>query len=472
MAVSPTTPEVSTSQGSWLSRFFNPALRGSSHRIEFIAGLTTFVTMSYIIFVNEQILSVTGLDPVALTIGTILSAAIPTLIMGFWADLPWALAPGMGYNALFAFTVVSQNHFPVKAALALVFLDGLMFTIVVAGPWRSRIITGIPLNLKLAAGAGIGLFIAYIGLINSGVVVLSGSGPALGSFNSASVTVAFIGLVLTIALLAFRVRGALLISILGTSVISYVVGKFNTGAGAQLGVSALPTQLNGYIASPDFGRFFAKGAFQMDFGALFNGNIAASAIILFFLTFLITDMMDSLGTFSGLATKLGILDEKGNFPGFGKAFFIDAASGMWGAITGNSTIATFIESSSGVSEGGKTGIASVWTAFFFLLALFFVPLVGLVPTVATTPALVVVGYYMIEPIVKVNFSDPTDAIPAFLALLFMPLTYSIANGMFVGIVSYVVLKLVTGKVKDISVTMWIFGILLLASQILNAVVGI
>ncbi len=451
----------------------HPERVGSSHRTEFIAGLTTFVTMAYIIFVNTSIMEAAGLNPTALVIGTIFSAVVPTIFMGLWADKPWALAPGLGYNALFAFTVVSQRHFPVGAALALVFLDGLAFLLLVSGPWRERIIKGIPMPIKLAAGAGIGLFIAYIGFVNSGIVSLptsAGGLPALGSLSSPTVVVAFIGLLLTGILLAWRVRGGLLIGILLTAAIAWgtAIIKPETRT-ALLGTTPNPKSLSDFIALPDMGTFFSKGVGRIDFPALFSGHLASGAILLFFVTFLVTDMMDSIGTFSGLASKLNILDKDGNFPGSGRALIVDAAAGMWGPLTGNATIATFIESAAGVGEGGKTGLTAIWVAVFFALALFFVPFVGLVPAVATAPALIVVGYLMIEPIVKVGFTDVTDGLPAFLALITMPVTYSIADGMFVGIVSYVILKLIRGRIREVSWVMWLFAALLILAKVLDAV---
>jgi adenine/guanine/hypoxanthine permease len=481
----PATPTPQASAG-WFKRFFDPTTRGSTSRTEFIAGLTTFVTMAYIIFVNTNILSASGLDPKALIIGTIFAAVVPTLVMGLWADLPWALAPGLGYNALFAYTVVLQNKFPVGAALALVFLDGVAFTLIVSGPWRERIVMGIPQNLKLAAGAGIGLFIAFIGFANAGIVKFNSFAdiknnttvpfgdatglPTLGKLNDPAVIVALVGLVITGLLMAWRVRGALLISILGTTLISFIVANIKPETRAVLLPSTPhnPSGLNDFVAWPDLATFWSKGVGRIDFGALFGGNLAVGAVILFFVTFLVTDMMDSLGTFSGLASKLGLLDERGNFPRSGRALLVDATAGMWGPLTGNATIATFIESAAGVGEGGKTGLAAVWTAAFFLLALFFVPFVGLVPSVATAPVLIIVGFLMVEPILKINLSDETEGIPAFLALLTMPLTYSIADGMFMGIVSYVALKLLRGRVKDISVTMWVFAVLLLIAKVLDA----
>ena len=473
--------------------FSNPEARGTTHRTELIAGLTTFVTMAYIIFVNPSIMVgfpgvPTGLDFNALVIGTIFAAAIPTLVMGLWADLPWALAPGMGYNALFAYTVVIQRHIPVGAALALVFLDGLAFTLLVAGPWRERIIMGIPLAIKLAAGAGIGLFIAFIGLVNANVisfgaqqnikvgqvVPFNGFGlPQLTPLNDPVVLVFVVGLIITGLLMTYRVRGALLLGILATTIIAWIASLANPHVRpALLGGTPNPTGLfgaTGLIAWPNFATFWSKGVGKMDFGALFGGHgIASGAILLFFLTFLVTDMMDSFGTFSGLATKLGILDRKGNFPRSGRAMIVDAGAGMWGPLMGTSTIATFIESAAGVGEGGKTGLTAFWVAIFFLLALFFTPFIGLVPAVATAPVLVIVGYLMIEPVVKIGFKDVTEGLPAFLALLVMPLTYSIADGMFAGIVTYVILKVARGKFNEVSWVMWGFAGLLVLAKVLEA----
>ncbi len=480
----PSRAEVAQNAGA-LEGWFRMRERGTTPRIEFLAGLTTFFTMAYIIFVNPDIMSATGMDPVALTIGTILAAAIPTLVMGLWADLPWALAPGMGYNALFAFTVVLGHKVPWQAALALVFLDGIAFTLIVSGPWARAIIEGIPLNLKLAAGAGIGLFIAFIGMVNAGIVQLSvsapqglppGTGvyggntalPALGPLSSPPVVVALLGLILTGWLMARKVRAAILLGIIGTTVLAWIAGAFSAEWQSALSVH-YPSGLGDFVQLPDLGRFFSKGVLQMDFGGL--GQFTTGALILFFLTFLVTDMMDSFGTFSGLAAKLGLLDANSNFPRSRQAMLVDAGAGAVGPLLGTATVATYIESSAGVGEGGKTGLTAVWVAAFFVLALFFVPLVGLVPPVATAPALLVVGFLMIEPVLKVNFVDISEGLPAFLTLAVMPFTYSIADGMFAGIVSYVFLKLLLGRTRQISLTMWVFAVLLLLAKILEATVS-
>ncbi|HEX2912278.1 MAG TPA: NCS2 family permease [Chloroflexia bacterium] len=483
-----------SNESGGLERFFALRAHKTNVRTEILAGATTFVTMVYIIFVNTNIMlggnadangvGPTGMDAVALTIGTILAAVIPTLVMGLWAKLPWALAPGLGYNALFAYTVILKYHLPYQAALTLVLLDGIAFTLLVIGPWRNRLISAIPLNLKLAAGAGIGLFIAFIGLSNAGIVklqILNPSGlngqtanvsdqtalPGLSTLNDPVVIVAIIGLILTGVMMAWRWRSALLIGIFLTTAIAWIAGAINSSWKTALGVT-YPTGLNSFVQIPDFGRFFSKGFFQF---SLNFGNVAFGSIFLFFLTFLVTDLMDSFGTFSGLATKLDILDDKGDFPRSGEALVTDATAGIWGPVVGTSTVATFIESAAGVGEGGKTGLTAVSTAFFFALCLLFVPLVGLIPPVATSPILIIVGFLMIEPVLKLNFRDITEGLPAFLTLLIMPLTYSIADGMFAGIESYVLLKLFTNRAREISLLMWGFAILLLLAKILQVIIS-
>lgn len=483
------------SAGDRLERFFGLREHKTTIRTEIIAGATTFVTMIYIIFVNTSIMlggsadangiGPTGMDAVALTIGTILAAVVPTLVMGLWAKLPWALAPGLGYNALFAYTIVLKYHLSYKAALTLVLLDGIAFTLLVCGPWRNRLITAIPLNLKLAAGAGIGLFIAFIGLANAGIVklqVLNPQGlsagqtanvsdqtalPALASFNDPSVIVAILGLIITGIMMAWNWRAALLVGIFATTAIAWIAGALNPAWKEALNVN-YPTGISNFVQLPDFGRFFAHGFFQF---SLDFGTIAFGTIFYFFLTFLVTDLMDSFGTFSGLASKLNILDDKGDFPRSGEALVTDATAGVFGPMVGTSTVATFIESAAGVGEGGRTGLTATTTAVLFALCLFFVPLVGLLPPVATAPILVIVGYLMIEPVLKLNFKDLTEGLPAFLTLLVMPLTYSIADGMFAGIESFVLLKLLTGRWREISLVMWGFALLLLLAKILQVFVA-
>jgi adenine/guanine/hypoxanthine permease len=466
-----------------MERTFELAKHGTTPRAEMVAGLTTFVTMAYILFVNPQIMGDTGLDRQALVIGTIFAAVVPTLIMGLWPRLPWALAPGMGYNAYFAYTVVGQLGLKPAAALALVFLDGLAFFLIALLPWRERLFTGIPNSIKFGAAAGIGLFIAFIGLSNAGIVQFNVSSPtplamgrhpigggtalpALGALDQPAALVGIAGILLTALLLARRVRGGLLLGVLGTTLIAWAAAGLWPACRAPLGVR-FPEGLHSFVALPPLARWLEHGFARFDFAAL--AAIAPGTLLLVFVTFLVTDIMDSFGSFSGLASKLGILDRSGNFPRSGPALVVDAAAGMWGPLVGTATVVTYIESAAGVAEGGRTGLTALWTALFFLLALFFVPLVGLIPAVATAPALVLVGFLMMEPVLHVDWREVTDGVPAFLTLLMMPLTYSIAEGMLAGIVSTLVLKSLTGRIREIAWPLWLFGALLLAGKFLEVV---
>jgi AGZA family xanthine/uracil permease-like MFS transporter len=467
-----------------MERYFRLTEHGTNPRTEFVAGLTTFVTMAYILFVNPAIMSAAGIDREALVIGTIFAAVVPTLAMGLWARLPWALAPGMGYNALFAYTVVGQYHIPPAEALALVFLDGVAFLLIALLPWREQFFTGIPQSIKFGAAAGIGLFIASIGLDQAGIVQFSVSGgtlgpgrhvisgatglPSLGALNQPAALVAIIGVLLTGWLLARGMRGGLLLGVAGTTLLAWLVARAMPGAQKALGVQ-FPTGLHSVVAMPPLGRWVEHGLARLSFAGL--AAVPLGTLILVFVTFLVTDLMDSFGSFSGLASKLGILDPSGNFPRSGQTLIVDAAAGVWGPLVGTATVVTYIESAAGVAAGGRTGLAALWTAFFFLLALFFVPLVGLIPPAATAPALILVGFLMLEPIPQVDWKEVSEGLPAFLTLLLMPLTYSIAEGMLAGIVSYLVLKSLTGRIREIAWPMWLFGALLLLGKILEVALG-
>jgi AGZA family xanthine/uracil permease-like MFS transporter len=461
--------------------YFQLQKHGTTPRREMLAGLTTFVTMAYILFVNPAIMAAAGLDHDALVIGTIFAAVVPTVALALWARLPWALAPGMGYNALFAYTVVGQYGLKPHVALALVFLDGAAFLLIALLPWREQFFTGIPSSIKFGAAAGIGLFIAFIGLANAGIVQFAVSGPAalgpgkhpisgatglpsLGALNNPTTLVGIAGILLTALLLARGVRGSLLLGVAGTTVLAWAVALAIPGTAQALQLQA-PAGLGSFVALPNLGRWARLGFARLDFAGL--AAVPFGTLLLVFVTFLVTDIMDSFGSFSGLASKLGILDPTGNFPRSGQTITVDAAAGMWGPLVGTATVVTYIESAAGVGEGGRTGLTALWTAFFFLLALFFVPLVGLIPPVATAPALVLVGFLMMEPILNLKLRDVTEGVPAFLTLLLMPLTYSIAEGMLAGIISYLVLKSFSGRAREIAWPMWLFGALLLVGKLLE-----
>ena len=426
-----------------LEKFFQLKANKTSYRTEILAGITTFMTMAYILAVNPDILSATGMDKGAVFTATALASIVATLIMAFVAKLPFALAPGMGLNAFFAFTVVLGMGYSWQFALTAVFIEGIIFLLLTAFNIREIIVNSIPLNMKHSVSAGIGLFIAFIGLHNAGIVT---SNPAtlvsLGDITSAPAITALIGLILTGVLLALKVKGALLIGIVASTLI-----------GIPLGVTHLPEGIKLVSLPPSIDSIF----FQFDFANVFTVDMV---VVLF--TFLFVDMFDTVGTLVGVSSKAGMLDEKGNVPRAKQALFADAVGTTVGAMLGTSTVTTYVESASGVSEGGRTGLTSLTVAGMFLLALFFAPLFIMIPGAATAPALIMVGLFMLSPIQKIDLNDFTEAIPAFLTIIIMPLTYSIAEGIVFGMLSYVFLKMLTGKFRDLSITMYIIALLFIA----------
>lgn len=420
-------------------KFFKLKENKTSVKTEVLAGITTFMTMAYILAVNPHILSATGMDKNALFTATALSAMVATIVMALVAKLPFALAPGMGLNAFFAYTVVLGMGHTWQFALTAVFLEGIIFLLLTAFNIRELIINAIPLSVKHAVSAGIGLFIAFIGLQNAGVIINNDATlVGLGDMGSPAVLIALGGIVLTAVLLALKVKGALLIGIFTATI-----------AGLPVGVTKMP---EGHLvgAPPSLAPIF----FQFEFSEIFTLDML---IVLF--TFLFVDMFDTVGTLVGVSDKAGMLTKDGKVPRAKQALFADSIGTTVGAILGTSTVTTYVESASGVAEGGKTGLTSLTTAGLFLVALFFAPLFTMVPPAATTAALVLVGFFMMSPILKIDFDDFTEAIPAFITIIIMPLTYSIAEGIVFGMLSYVFLKLLTGKVKDISVVMIVLAAL-------------
>ncbi|MDO6355033.1 NCS2 family permease [Caloramator sp. CAR-1] len=414
-------------------------------RTEIIAGFTTFMTMAYILIVNPQILSNTGMDKGALFTATALSAAVATLVMAFHANYPFALAPGMGLNAFFAFTVVLGMKYSWEVALAAILIEGIIFIILSVTPVREAIVNAIPKSIKHAVSVGIGLFIAFIGARSAGLVVNSeATGVTLGNLKSPEVILAIIGLIITGYLLAKGVKGALLIGILITTVL-----------GIPLKVTPMPSSI---ISAPPS---LSPILFKFDFSKVFTGEFL---VVMF--TFLFVDMFDTIGTLVGVASKADMLDESGKLPRARQALLADAIGTTFGAIVGTSTVTTYVESAAGVAEGGRTGLTALTVAVLMLLSLLFAPILTIVPAAATAPALIIIGLFMLSPIFKIDFEDYTEAIPAFLTIIMMPFTYSIAEGLVFGIVSYVVLKLISGKTKDISVTMYILAILFILKSIL------
>jgi AGZA family xanthine/uracil permease-like MFS transporter len=411
-----------------MEKLFQLKAHNTSVKTEVVAGVTTFLTMAYILIVNPQILSNTGMDIGGVFTATALSAAIATLVMAFAANLPFALAPGMGLNAFFAFTVVLTMGYSWQFALTAVFLEGIIFIILTLLNVREAIINCIPVNVKRAISVGIGLFIAFIGLQNAGIIVNSDATlVVLGDVTSPVTLLAILGLVITGVLLAFRVKGSLLIGIVATTVI-----------GLPLGITQPPS---GSWAPPSLAPIF----FKFDFSQVFTLDML---VVLF--TFLFVDMFDTVGTLIGVSTKAGIIDKDGNIPKVKGALFADAIGTTVGACLGTSTVTTYVESASGVAEGGRTGLTALTSAVLFLLALFISPLFLMIPGAATAPALILVGLFMMSPIIHIDFEDYTEAIPAFLTIIMMPLAYSIADGIMFGMLGYVVLKLLSGKSKDVN----------------------
>ncbi len=423
-----------------LDKLFKLKKFKTTPKTEVIAGITTFMTMGYILIVNPDILSVTGMDKGAVFTATALSAFIATMVMALYANKPFALASGMGLNAFFAFTVVLQMGYSWQFALTAVFMEGILFIIMSFFKLRAAIINSIPYNLKKAVSVGIGLFIAFIGLQGGGVIV---DNPAtlvsVGHITSSTALLTLIGLVITGVMLAKKVKGALLIGIVLTTIIGIPMGVTHVPAGFKL--MSMPPSL-----SPVF--------FKLDFSNIFSFDML---IVLF--TFLFVDLFDTVGTLIGVSTKAGLVDKDGNLPGVQKALFADAVGTTVGACLGTSTVTTYVESAAGVAEGGRTGLTAFSTGILFLLALLFAPLFTMVPSAATAPVLILVGLFMMSPIKEINLEDFTESIPAFLTIIMMPLSYSIAEGIVFGMVSYTLLKLITGRGKEVTIIGYVISAL-------------
>lgn len=435
-----------------LEKLFKLKERKTTVRIEIMAGLTTFMTMAYILIVNPNILKDAGMPVAATFAATAISACIASIIMGLVANFPIALAPGMGLNAFFTYSVVLGMGLSWQTALGAVFISGLVFFILTVTKVRQWIMNGVPQVLRLSIGVGIGLFIAFIGLQDAHIVVgNSATLVTLGNMKSPGVLVAFFGLILTGFLMAKRVKGGILIGILATTVVSMIAG-----------VSPAPNSIHDIFQFSNPITAIAPVFGQLDImGALKYGLLS----ILFSFTFV--DMFDNIGTLLGISRKAGLLDENGNLPGAGRALLADSFGTMIGSIMGTPTVTSYIESSAGVAEGGRTGLTAVTTGLMFLAALVFAPLVGLVPSVATAPVLILVGVLMVSEVTLINFSDFTEALPAFITIVMMPLTYSIAQGLAFGFMTYTIIKLVTGRHKENNLVTYVLTILF----ILHFIIG-
>lgn len=431
-----------------LEKIFKLKENGTTVRKEMIAGMITFLTMSYILIVNPVILGSTGMDKAALFTATALASVIGTLLMAFLANIPVAQAPGMGLNSFFATTVVMTMGYSWQFALTAVFIEGIIFILLTFFNIREVIVNSIPQTLKKAIPVGIGLFITLIGLQHAGLIVKNEHTMlALGSLTDRGVWVALAGLLVIGVLLAKNVHGAILIGIL-----------FATGFGLVLGVAAIP-ETSLVTLPPSIAPVFAK--FEWD-------HILTFDMLIVVFTFLFVNMFDTIGTLIGVASKAGLIDKSGNFPQVKNALFADALGTTFGAIAGTSPVTSYVESASGVASGGRTGLTSVSTALFFLLALFFSPIFLLVPAQATAPALIIVGLFMLSSVVNINFDDFTESIPAYLTMIMMPFAFSIAQGIIFGILGFVFIKLFSGKVKDINLPIGIIAILFLVKIILDA----
>lgn len=420
-----------------LDSVFKLQERGSNFKTEVLAGLTTFLTMAYILIVNPLILGDAGMDMGSVFMATAISSAVATFVMALVANLPIALAPGMGLNAFFAYTVVIGMGFSWQMALAAVFIEGLIFIALSALDVREAIVNAIPINVKRAISVGIGLFIAFIGLKNAGIIVpYEATAVTLGDMSASGPILAMVGLFVIGTLLALKVKGAILLGILATTVL-----------GIPMGVTSLPS---GSWLPPSLAPTFA----QFDFSMLFTMDM-----LIVIATFLFIDIFDTAGTLIGVATKGNLLTEDGKVPKAKQALLADSIGTTVGAVLGTSTVTSYIESASGMSEGGKTGLTSLTVGVLFVLSMFLAPLFLMVPAAATASALVVVGLFMAATITDIDFQDYTEAIPAFMTIIMMPLTFSISEGIMFGVVSYVGLKLLTGKYKEVTKVAYVLAAL-------------
>ena len=432
---------------SFIQKTFGTDPAKHSIRTEIIAGITTFLTMAYILAVNPSIfgaLATQGMPTDAVFTATALAAIVGCLVMSIYAKKPFGLAPGMGLNAFFVFTVCLGMGHSWQMALTAIFLEGILFILLTITNVRKLIVDAIPMNLKRAIGAGIGLYIAFIGLKSAGIIVSSDStSVTLGPLSDSTSILAIIGLLLTSVLVILKVRGGMLLGILVTTII-----------GIPMGV----THFNGLLSTPpSISSIFC----QFEWSQIFSWDMVA---IVF--TFLFIDMFDTIGTVVGVSVKSGMVDEKGNVDGINKVLMADAVATVAGAMFGTSTTTTYIESASGVSEGGRTGLTSFTIAVCFAIALLFSPLFLAIPGAATGPVLFIVGVMMAAPVKEIDWEDYSEAIPAFVTMLLMPLAYSISDGIMLGMISYVVINALTGKFKKVSVTMWILAVLFVLRYVL------
>lgn len=453
-----------------LEKLFKLKENGTNVKTEIMAGVTTFMTMAYILAVNPNILSAAGMDANAVLIATALASFLGTLAMALLANYPFALAPGMGLNAYFAYTVVLQMGYSWQIALMTVFVEGLIFIVMSLTNVREAIFNAIPMTLKSAVSVGIGLFIAFIGLQNAKLIVnddatlLTYQKFAAEEFSTVGITalLALMGVLLTAVLLIKNIKGGILFGILGT----WILGILCEAAGL-------------YVPNPDSGWYstiphalvsFDFSSIGQTFGQVFRADFSVIGVLDFItimFSFLFVDLFDTLGTLIGVSSKANMLDKNGRLPRIKGALLADAIATSAGAVLGTSTTTTYVESAAGVTQGGRTGLTAVAAGMLFLLSIFFSPLFLTIPSFATAPALIIVGFYMMGSVAKIDFNDMSDAIPAFLCIIAMPLAYSISEGISIGVISWTIINLITGKAKEkkISVLMYILTVLFILKYI-------
>ncbi|MCQ2247492.1 MAG: NCS2 family permease [Treponema sp.] len=435
-----------------MDKFFKLKENGTTVSREIVGGVTTFLAMAYILAVNPGMLGSigNGMTFAAVFTATAIASALATLVMAFWANLPVALAPGMGLNAFFTYTVCFGMGCSWQLALTAVLIEGIIFIVLSLFGIREKIINAIPAGMKKAVAVGIGLFIALIGLANAGVVS-SETGTVIGFVNldmaAKPAVVAMIGLVITIVLYLMKVPGAILLAILATTII-----------GIPFGVTSIPEGWKPFSlpAAPLLCKFEWAGVLSVKF-----------LVIMF--TFLFTDLFDTIGTLMGVTQQAGLVDSNGNIPKAKQALMADSIGTVAGACLGTSTVTSFVESSSGVAAGGRTGLTSATTGILFLVALFMTPIFALIPSAATAPALIFVGFLMLQQVADIDFKDPTEGIPAFVTIMVMPFSYSISKGIAFGMIAYVIAKVAGKKSKDIPVATWVLAVIFVADIIFEAV---
>lgn len=445
--------EIVTTKEGFLEKAFKLRENNTTVRTEIVAGLTTFLTMAYIIAVNPSFLSAAGMPKEALLTATCLAAGLTTILMGFYANLPFALASGMGLNAFFAFSVCGAMKIPWQIALTAVFAEGIIFIILSVTNIREIVVNSIPVTLKIAVSGGIGLFIALIGFENAKIVVNEDATlVTLGTFKDPRAVIAVIGVVIIGTLVHKKVKGAMLWGILACTILSWIYAiMIGPAKAAELYEIYLP---NGIFAFHGIGPIAGK----LDF-SIFTHTQGLVTFISVLLTFLFVDFFDTVGTLVGVASKANMVDTNGKVLRANKALLVDAIGTTMGALMGVSTVTTYVESSAGVAEGGRTGLTALTTGILFIISMFLAPIFMAIPSCATAPALIIVGLFMMQNITQIDFYDYTEAIPAFLTIILMPLTYSIATGLMFGVIAYVIFNLLGRRTERISPTIYILAII-------------